>query len=192
MHRRRWRVFTRHPTVERHAEGDGYNGSGQLGDSSNTQRTSAVAVANLTNITAVSAGGNHTLARESDGTVWAFGLSNWGQVGDGEQANRNTPVEITSIASIDAVGAGLDHSLAVTSDGVVYTWGRNAAYQLGDGTTEYRTSPTAMSAAGYDWKVATPTMSVVSGTYTTNQTVTITVATSGATIRYTQNGNEPT
>ncbi|MDD3051141.1 MAG: FISUMP domain-containing protein, partial [Candidatus Cloacimonetes bacterium] len=40
--------------------------------------------------------------------------------------------------------------------------------------------------------VATPTFNPVAGTYTTGQSVTISCATSGATIRYTTNGSDPT
>jgi alpha-tubulin suppressor-like RCC1 family protein len=170
----------------------GYNGHGELGDTTTTQRTSAVAVANLTNITSIAVGDSHTLARESDATVWAFGYNNVGQLGDGSTTDRSTAVEITSLSSISDIGAGADHSLAVTSGGVVYTWGSNDNYKLGDGTEDNHSSPTAISAAGYDWKVAMPTLNRLSGTYTTNQTVTVAVATAGATIRYTQNGNTPT
>ena len=170
----------------------GHNGYGQLGDTTTTNRTTAVAVANLTNITAIATGGFHTLARESDGTVWAFGFSNYGQIGDGTTTSRATPVELTSLSSIADVGAGGEHSLAVTSGGVVYAWGKNTAGQLGDGTTETRLLPRAISGASYDWKVATPVIGTASGQQNTTHQVTVTVATSGATIRYTLNGSEPT
>ena len=52
--------------------------------------------------------------------------------------------------------------------------------------------PTAISDTGYAWKVSTPTFNVAAGTYNTDKTVTIAIVTSGATIRYTQNGSEPT
>jgi len=47
------------------------------------------------------------------------------------------------------------------------------------------------SAAAFALKVATPTFSPGAGTYTTFQSVTISCATSGATIRYTINGSAP-
>ena len=99
---------------------------------------------------------------------------------------------MTSISSIAHVGAGHDHSLAVTSGGVVYTWGENGFSQLGDGTDVDRAIPTAISDSGFDWKVSTPTFNVAAGLYNVNKTVTIAITTAGATIRYTQNGNEPT
>jgi len=170
----------------------GYNASGQLGDTTTTQRTTAVTVSTVSNITAIASGADHVLARESDSTVWAWGANSSGQLGDASTTPRSTPAEVTLISSITKIGAGWDNSLAVTSTGVVYVWGDNDNYQVGDGTNILRWRPTALSSAGYDWMVATPTISLASGTYTTNKTATIAVVTSGATIRYTQNGVEPT
>ena len=57
----------------------GYNGRGELGDGTTTQRSSPVLVSGLTGVMAVEAGEFHSLAIKSDGTVWA-----WGYNGDGE------------------------------------------------------------------------------------------------------------
>ncbi len=56
--------------------------------------------------------------------------------------------------------------------------------------TGYKTS--AVASARYVLKVATPTLSPAEGTYSSTQTVTISTATSGATIYYTTNGKTPT
>jgi N-acetylneuraminic acid mutarotase len=53
-------------------------------------------------------------------------------------------------------------------------------------------SQSAVGSAAYTIKVNTPTFSPVAGTYSTAQTVTISDATSGATIYYTTNGTTPT
>jgi alpha-tubulin suppressor-like RCC1 family protein len=175
-------------------KGVGYNFFGNLGDGTTTSpRTSPVSVATVSSITAIASGNDHVVARESDGTVWAWGRNDDGQVGnDSPGSHATSPVELTTLTSISAIGAGASHSIAVTSAGVVYTWGKNSGHQLGDGTTVDRHVPTPISDAGYDWKVSTPTFNVAAGTYTTDKTVAIAITTSGATIRYTQNGAEPT
>ncbi len=55
---------------------------------------------------------------------------------------------------------------------------------------DYTTSPTA--SADYTFVTATPTLNPAAGTYTTAQNVTLSTATSGATIRYTTDGSTPT
>jgi alpha-tubulin suppressor-like RCC1 family protein len=152
-----------------------------------------VSVSTLTGVTALAAGLDHTLARTSSGSVYAWGANaTYGALGDGTTTNRDEPVQVTALSSISVIAAGHQHSLAVSSTGVVSTWGRNEQSQLGDGTTETRLTPGAISGTGYDWKVGTPTFNVASGTYTTDKTVTVTVETAGATIYYTQDGDEPT
>ena len=171
----------------------GYNGYGQLGDGTNTQRSAVVSVASVSNIAAIAAGLDHVVARESDNTVWTWGRNTSGQLGnDDAPTEASSPVELTSLSSIASIGAGHTHSLAVSSSGIVFTWGENGNYQLGDGTNDDRAVPTPISDSGFDWKVSTPTFNVAAGQYNVNKTVTITITTSGATIRYTQNGNEPT
>jgi len=56
----------------------------------------------------------------------------------------------------------------------------------------YTTSPVSTSAYAINSSVATPTFSLATGTYSTSQSVTISDATSGATIYYTINGTTPT
>jgi N-acetyl-beta-hexosaminidase len=58
--------------------------------------------------------------------------------------------------------------------------------------TGWTTSDTGTAAYTIIEKVATPTFSPSGGTYNSSQTVIINCATSGATIRYTTNGSEPT
>jgi len=103
-------------------------------------RTSPVAVGGLDQMVAVSAGGNHSLALRSDGTVWSWGSNEQGQLGDGRDgvgANSNNPVRVVTAAldgdggqlalsGVTAIGAGRDHSLALKADGtVLWAWGAN-------------------------------------------------------------------
>jgi alpha-tubulin suppressor-like RCC1 family protein len=61
----------------------GYNNSGQLGDSSLTNRSSPVAVIGLANVTDLAGGEWHSVARRSDATIWAWGLNQSSQLGTG-------------------------------------------------------------------------------------------------------------
>jgi len=89
----------------------------------------------------VEAGGYHSLAMKSDGTVWAWG-ANWnGQLGDGTTINKSAPVQVIGLTGITAISAGGGHSLALKSDGTVWAWGNNNLGQLGDGTRINKTTP---------------------------------------------------
>ena len=83
----------------------GYNGNGQLGDGTTTQRTTPVLVKGIngtgylgdtTNggpISEIAAGYSHTVALKSDGTrVYSWGYNDYGQLGDGTMTQSTTPV----------------------------------------------------------------------------------------------------
>jgi alpha-tubulin suppressor-like RCC1 family protein len=106
----------------------------------------AVQVPGISDVTAIYAGGNHTLALKSDGTVWAWGNNSNGQLGvSPATAFRTAPAQVAGLSGIVAIGAGLNHSLAVGTDGTVWTWGSNSQGQLGDGTMVDSSSPAAVS-----------------------------------------------
>ena len=71
----------------------GYNGYRQLGDNTNTTRTSAVQVRNLTDVKQVTTGTYHSCALKDNGTVWCWGYNSYGNLGDGTTSQRGTPVQ---------------------------------------------------------------------------------------------------
>jgi alpha-tubulin suppressor-like RCC1 family protein len=82
-----------------------------------------VPVPGMTDVAAVAAGIEHSLALMKDGTVRGWGLNRWGQVGDGTVVNRNTPVAVTGVRNAVAVAARDRISAALLADGTVMTWG---------------------------------------------------------------------
>jgi hypothetical protein len=104
---------------------------------------------------AVGAGGFHSLALCSDGSVAAWGANNAGQLGDNSQVNRLVPVPVNTDAAssalysrtVMAIAAGAWHSLALCSDGTIAAWGQNSSGQLGDNTTTARPVPVAVNTA---------------------------------------------
>lgn len=119
----------------------GFNTDGQVGAiGAKLEQTTPIQVDFLANVTAIAAGGYHSVALRSDGTVWAWGDNYYGQVGDGSTYNRPTPTQVSGLSGVIAVAAGSYYTLAVKSDGTVWAWGQNSDGQLGDGTTTHRTT----------------------------------------------------
>ena len=94
-----------------------------------------------TNVVDISAGGYHSLALGSNGTLWAWGWNNTGQLGDGTTANRLVPISVLNLTNGTFISSGYAHSLALSVDGTNWAWGQNNFGQLGDGTTNSSSLP---------------------------------------------------
>jgi alpha-tubulin suppressor-like RCC1 family protein len=89
----------------------------------------------------IAAGYFHSLALNSDGTLWAWGFNGYGQLGIGTTTNSNSMKQIGSDNNWVSIAAGYFHNLAIRSDGTLWAWGNNLSGQLGDGTTTNSNSP---------------------------------------------------
>ena len=140
----------------------GYNGNGELGDGTTTDRFTPVQVlgengeGHLNDVIAVSAGGNHSLVLKSDGTVWGWGHNEYSQLGDGTLTNRKTPVQVVGengeghLKDVVKIISGGYHNLVIKSDGTVWGWGSNKQGQLGDGTNMNKNTPVQVLDKGGD------------------------------------------
>ena len=132
----------------------GYNGNGQLGDGTTTDRNTPTQTSSLgtgRTAVAISSGGSHTCAVLDDGSVSCWGYNGNGQLGDGTTTQRSTSTQTSSLGTgrtAVAISSGEDHTCAVLDDGSVSCWGYNGYGQLGDGTTTDRNTPTQTSSLG--------------------------------------------
>ncbi len=108
----------------------GENTHGQLGDGSNSSRSTPVQVVGLNNVLTIAAGGDHSFAIRDDFSVSAWGANGEGQLGDGTTTDRILPVAVPGIKAIE-VAASSSHTVALTTDVKVMGWGSNSECQLG-------------------------------------------------------------
>ena len=123
------------------AVGVGFNGNGELGDGTTISSDVAVRVTAPDAVTAVAAGGYHSLGLLNTGKVMSWGYNGYGELGDGTTANSEVPVEVPGLNGVTAISAGEFHSLALLGAGTVMAWGANNDGQLGDGTTSNSDTP---------------------------------------------------
>jgi RHS repeat-associated protein len=138
-----------------HIEAWGWNVWGQLGIGvTNGPETCAEMVPcsyiprevmNITNATAVAAGGEFSMALLSDGSVRTWGNNEQGELGNGTTTASNAPVIVNELSSVTAIAADDVFSLALLSNGTVKAWGNNSGGELGDGNTTNSDVPVTVS-----------------------------------------------
>jgi alpha-tubulin suppressor-like RCC1 family protein len=115
-----------------------------IGDRSEYSNIASVLVFNwdwLPRFISVDVGDFHTIAMESNGAFWVWGLNTGGQLGLGDADNRFFPTPMGTETNWAAMAAGGYHTLALKTDpaggGTLWAWGSNFYGQLGMGTVQY-------------------------------------------------------
>ena len=133
----------------------GFNSTGQIGDSTVTNKSAPSQVIGSDNNWKQVAGGQYfTAGLKTDGTLWMWGDNYYGQLGDSSISHRSVPVQVVgSTNTWKQVACGLNHTAALKTDGTLWTWGYNFDGELGDNTSvTYRNSPVQTAAGGSNWK----------------------------------------
>ena len=101
----------------------GLNVMGQLGNGATTDRVTPnpTPAQVMTDVSKVSAGADHTLVVQTDGTLWAFGYNKSGHLGDGTMTDSTAPVYVMN--GVADASAGVSHSMGLRTDGTLWGFG---------------------------------------------------------------------
>jgi len=126
----------------------GYNGQGQIGDGTTTQRNSPVRIGSFNNIEKIYSGSGYaasSYAIDSNGILYVWGYNGLGQLGLGDTTQRNSPQVLNSLSNVKEVfperGYHYNVVCATLLNNSFYCWGYNNNGKIGDGTTTQRNSP---------------------------------------------------
>jgi alpha-tubulin suppressor-like RCC1 family protein len=117
----------------------GNNTNGQLGDGTNTASNVMIPIS-FTNpgivnqYIAISAGGGHSLAIDTNNALFSCGQNIQGQLGLGNNTNVNILNQVGTSTTWFFISAGDTHSLAMETTSSLWSTGRNLEGALGIGT----------------------------------------------------------
>eukprot|EP00897_Mesotaenium_endlicherianum_P004127 jgi/Mesen1/3742/ME000204S03010 len=113
----------------------GWSKYGQLGHGDNEDHLVPHPVSALKDCTIaqISGGWRHTVALDTQGTLYAWGWNKFGQVGVGNNEDHNSPQEVKIGERVVQVSCGWRHTICLTERSNVFSWGRGTSGQLGHG-----------------------------------------------------------
>lgn len=121
----------------------GSGGSGRLGHGDTSDRNlTGSAIPGLSDVTQISAGGEHTCALVTNGDVHCWGKGESNRLGYGNTVDRTRPGgPIPNLTNVVQVSAGNFHTCAVVANGSAHCWGHGHAGALGYGDESNRLTP---------------------------------------------------
>ena len=103
--------------------GWGINNYAQIGDGSRTNRHIPTQEASAaTDWVEIDGGNSQSVARKSDGTLWAWGYNNYGQIGENIVTYKYAPERLDDQEYMQVIGAEY-HTAGLTTNGVIQMWG---------------------------------------------------------------------
>jgi alpha-tubulin suppressor-like RCC1 family protein len=131
----------------------GLNNFGNLGDGTDTSRTTPTPVSQsgLAFATIVAYAENRvtetTCGITTSGAAYCWGFAGNGQLGDPAVTAESspTPVPVSGGLTFATVSVGATHACGITKASTTYCWGQNDHGQLGDGTTQASVIPVAVT-----------------------------------------------
>jgi len=140
----------------------GYNYYGQLGNTSTSSSSTAVAVTTtgalsgktLNNFTgAIGAGDYHTCVTATDGLGYCWGRNDYGQLGNNSTTQSTFPVAVVNTGvlsgkNLTTIYGGYSSICALANDNQAYCWGRGTSGQLGNSAASSSSVPVAVYTSG--------------------------------------------
>jgi alpha-tubulin suppressor-like RCC1 family protein len=115
----------------------GYNGQGQLGDGTTTDRSTPVAVVGGLHFRQLSAGFGASCGVTTDHRAYCWGDNRFGELGDGTTTSSPKPVAVGGAHTFSEVRTNFNRTCGLSyPDGRAYCWGFNDEGQLGNGTRD--------------------------------------------------------
>ena len=124
----------------------GWNGGGQVGDSTTANRLTPTPVWGGLPFTEISANPGsdlegHTCAVTTGNVAYCWGTNHNGELGDSTINGHLIPTAVFGTLQVAYVGAARGYGCALTSGQALHCWGINADGELGDGTTNQHLTP---------------------------------------------------
>ena len=133
----------------------GSNGSGMLGQNQgySVQYSSPIQVGGGTDWEIGFGGREFTMAKKTDGTLWAWGSGAYGGLGQNDKTSRSSPVQLPG--TWNSIGIGWFGCTASKTDGTLWSWGYGKHGNLGQGESSYKCYSSPVQIPGTSWNKAT-------------------------------------